>query len=55
MTREFDYYRGDAEYYSNKLRESGKLLEKYIQPGTMHYTKNPQLREDKQKLINYYL
>ena len=55
MTREFDYYRMDAEYYADKLQQHGRLLEKYIQPGTNHYTKNEQLREDKKKLINYYI
>lgn len=30
MTREFDYYRGDAEYYADRLEQHGRLLEKYI-------------------------
>lgn len=37
-TREFDQFRGDAEYYANRLKKEGKLLELYIQPKTTHYS-----------------
>ena len=30
MTREFDFYRGDAEYYANRLKEKNKLHELYV-------------------------
>jgi len=55
MSREFDFYRSDAEYYAKRLEEHGKLLEKYIQPGTSHYTKNQQLYEDRKKILNHYI
>jgi acetyl esterase/lipase len=55
MTREFDFYRADAEYYANRLKKYGKLSELYILPGSSHYTKSEQLAADKKKIINHFL
>ena len=55
MTREFDFYRKDAEYYANRLKEHGKLSELYILPGTSHYTKSPKLAADKKKILNHFI
>jgi len=55
MTREFDFYRHDAEAYASRLKQHGKLSELYILPGSSHYTKNDQLAVDKKKIINHFL
>lgn len=38
MTREFDNFRHDAEYYAQRLKKHGKLHELYILPGSCHYS-----------------
>ena len=55
MTREFDFYRPDAEYFANRLKKHGKLSELYILPGTTHFSKTEQLAADKKKIINHYV
>jgi acetyl esterase/lipase len=35
-TREFDWFRQDAEYFAERLRKHNKLLELYIHPGSTH-------------------
>jgi len=55
MTREFDFYRWDGEYYASRLKEHDKLLELYILPGSSHHTKSQELAEDKKKILNHYV
>ena len=56
-TREWDNFRFDAEYYANRLRRHGKLLELYIHPGSCHYSfgTSPEIFADFKKIFDHYI